>query len=651
MIGAAATAAIDQPEPDKVTPLPDWSERNRQWLVAAFAALRQRIASGEGGACVVEPTGFVPALLHVARIFGLSTFEREVLLLLAGVELDRGVRTAVAAADPRGLTLGMALDRLADPHWDALSPDAPLRAWRIMTVERSGALIDAVPHIDERILHFIAGVAVTDAVLAPYALAVEQSAEEEVLPLVDRIVAGLDPARGQGATVVIEGQEHDPGYRRDIALAAATALRRSVLWFASAEIPVDPDGLRTFALHLDREAALTAALPVLTVDTGSATHALGLIARLRASILWLGPAVPGLGAMPPSRRLLRFELPMPDPTYVRDALARRWWRVARPGLRDDPALQDAFDRAARQFHLGPSTLDGVVERVRSASDPAGAIWAAARAAGRGGLDLIAQRVETRATLDDVVLPTGQQTMIRDIAGQLEQRERVYREWGFAAKTPRGQGLVALFTGESGTGKTLAAEAIANAVSLDLYRVDLATMVSKYIGETEKNLKQLFDAAEASGAVLLFDEADALFGKRSEVKDSHDRYANIEVAYLLQRVEAYRGLAILTTNLKGSIDRAFLRRIRFVVPFPFPDPAAREAIWRRQFPEQAPLGSIDFAGLARLPLSGGNIRSIAVNAAFKAANAGGRIEQSTLVTAAREEMAKLERNPAALGAGI
>ena len=177
-------------------------------------------------------------------------------------------------------------------------------------------------------------------------------------------------------------------------------------------------------------------------------------------------------------------------------------------------------------------------------------------------------------------------MLRDIARQLRHRERVYRDWEFGEKHQLGQGLVALFAGESGTGKTLAAEAIANEVDLDLYRVDLATLVSKYIGETEKNLKRLFDAAETSGAVLLFDEADALFGKRSEVKDSHDRYANIEVAYLLQRVEAYRGLAVLTTNMKSALDRAFLRRIRFVVTFPFPDVAAREQIWRRQFPPRA-----------------------------------------------------------------
>jgi SpoVK/Ycf46/Vps4 family AAA+-type ATPase len=277
-------------------------------------------------------------------------------------------------------------------------------------------------------------------------------------------------------------------------------------------------------------------------------------------------------------------------------------------------------------------------------DRAAAVWPATREAARGGLDALAQRIVTQAAFDDLVLPKAQLGALADIARQLRHRERVYREWGFGEKHPRGQGLTALFCGESGTGKTLAAEAIANEAELDLYRVDLATLVSKYIGETEKNLKRLFDAAETSGAVLLFDEADALFGKRSEVKDSHDRYANIEVAYLLQRVEAYRGLAILTTNMKSALDRAFLRRIRFVVSFPFPDAAAREQIWRRQFPSRAPLADdVDFTALARLHLAGGHIRSIALNAAFKAADLSGRIEHAMLTGAAREEFAKLERS--------
>src|SRR4030095_10947288 len=169
---------------------------------------------------------------------------------------------------------------------------------------------------------------------------------------------------------------------------------------------------------------------------------------------------------------------------------------------------------------------------------------------------------------------------------VKHRLAVYDTWGFAAQGARGLGISALFAGESGTGKTMAAEVLANELHLDLYRIDLASTVSKYIGETEKNLGRVFDAAEDSGAILLFDEADALFGKRSEVRDSHDRYANIEVSYLLQRMEAYRGLAILTTNLKTALDQAFQRRLRFVVQFPFPDERYRAAIWQRVFPPAA-----------------------------------------------------------------
>jgi SpoVK/Ycf46/Vps4 family AAA+-type ATPase len=362
-------------------------------------------------------------------------------------------------------------------------------------------------------------------------------------------------------------------------------------------------------------------------------------------VLWLGTPAPQLLALPQGRRVLRFDLAAPDAQRTRLALRNHWQRLMPAGSSEDEVVLAALDRAGRQFHLGRAALDNVLERVQAAApaERAAEIWAAAREAARDGLDGIAQRVETRVTLDDVVLPSGQSAMLRDIARHLQQRDRVYGEWGFGAKHQLGQGLVVLFAGESGTGKTLAAEAIANEVDLDLYRVDLATLVSKYIGETEKNLKRLFDAAEVSGAVLLFDEADALFGKRSEVKDSHDRYANIEVAYLLQRVEAYRGLAVLTTNMKSALDQAFLRRIRFIVSFPFPDAASREQIWRRQFPPDAPLGEVDFTALARLNLPGGNIRSIAVNAAFKAADAGTRIEQSLLATAAHEEFAKLERS--------
>jgi SpoVK/Ycf46/Vps4 family AAA+-type ATPase len=242
----------------------------------------------------------------------------------------------------------------------------------------------------------------------------------------------------------------------------------------------------------------------------------------------------------------------------------------------------------------------------------------------------------------LILPPPQRATLEQVVVHVRHRRRVYDEWGFSEKGERGSGITALFAGASGTGKTMAAEVLARELELDLYRIDLSQVVSKYIGETEKNLRRVFDAAEDGSAVLLFDEADALFGKRSEVKDSHDRYSNIEVGYLLQRMESYRGLAILTTNMKSALDDAFLRRLRFLVEFPFPDPVHRAEIWRRAFPSRAVTENLDPARLARLSVSGGNIRNIAVNAAFLAADAGQPVRMEHVARAARAEFEKLER---------
>ena len=258
------------------------------------------------------------------------------------------------------------------------------------------------------------------------------------------------------------------------------------------------------------------------------------------------------------------------------------------------------------------------------------------------MDELAQRIDGTPSWEDLVLPNAELQILRDVASHVRQRATVYEQWGFGKNGARGLGITALFTGTSGTGKTLAAEVLAHELRLDLYRIDLSTVVSKYIGETEKNLRRIFDAAEAGGAVLLFDEADALFGKRTEVKDSHDRYANIEVSYLLQRMEAYRGLAILTTNLKNALDTAFLRRIRFIVQFPFPDARQRAEIWRRVFPRETPVDGIAVDRLAQLTIAGGNIRSVALNAAFIAADACEPVRMTHLLRAARGEYAKLER---------
>jgi SpoVK/Ycf46/Vps4 family AAA+-type ATPase len=270
------------------------------------------------------------------------------------------------------------------------------------------------------------------------------------------------------------------------------------------------------------------------------------------------------------------------------------------------------------------------------------IWEACRATARKNLDDLAQRIEPAANWDELVLADTQKQILREIGAHVRQRTHVYEKWGFASKGNRGLGISALFAGVSGTGKTMAAEVLSRELQLDLYRIDLSQVVSKYIGETEKNLRRVFDTAEASGAILLFDEADALFGKRSEVKDSHDRYANIEISYLLQRMEAYRGLAILTTNLKNVLDTAFLRRIRFIVQFPFPDTANRAEIWRRVFPAQTPTENLDVTKLARLAVVGGNIRNIALQATFLAAESGEPVCMTHLLHAARREYAKIEK---------
>jgi adenylate kinase family enzyme len=245
---------------------------------------------------------------------------------------------------------------------------------------------------------------------------------------------------------------------------------------------------------------------------------------------------------------------------------------------------------------------------------------------------------------DLVLPDRQLDLLRSISAYLLHRDRVLSEWGYAETVSRTQGLKVLFAGESGTGKTMAAQVIGAELGLDLFRIDLATIVSKYIGETEKNLERIFSAADGSNAILFFDEADALFGKRSEVSDSHDRYANIEVSYLLQRMEQYPGAVILATNFRRNIDEAFARRLDFVIDFPFPEPADRRRIWGRVLPAAAPVADdLDLDFLAnQFKLSGGAIRNCSLAAAFRAADEGSQIEMRHLVRAVAQEYGKQGR---------
>jgi SpoVK/Ycf46/Vps4 family AAA+-type ATPase len=272
--------------------------------------------------------------------------------------------------------------------------------------------------------------------------------------------------------------------------------------------------------------------------------------------------------------------------------------------------------------------------------------AAARAQSNQGLQRRAQKVSSAHGWPDLVLPPRTLQQLREVCAAEKYRGVVYAEWGFDRRLMLGKGLNVLFCGPSGTGKTMSAGIVARELGLDLYKIDLSTVISKYIGETEKQLSQLFREARSSNAILFFDEADAIFGKRSEVKDAHDRYANVEVAYLLQKMEEYEGIVILATNFRKNIDDAFTRRIHYIVEFPFPEAPYRERIWRSLMPADAPLAAdVDFGFLGRqFEIAGGNIRNVALVAATLAAESGGAIRMEHFVRATARELQKIGKMP-------
>jgi len=335
------------------------------------------------------------------------------------------------------------------------------------------------------------------------------------------------------------------------------------------------------------------------------------------------------------------EMPMPDSPQ-----RERCWSAALSG-HHHPVDARVVQTLATSYRLMPAQVAAAVADAHLRSDDAPSLQdlrCAARTQCGNALTAVSIKVNARATWDDIVLPNDAVAQLRELCTQVEQSERVFDAWGFGRKLSRGRGTTALFSGGSGTGKTMAAEVIANALGMDLYRIDLARVVNKYIGETEKNLDRVFSAAEGANAILFFDEADALFGRRSEVNDAHDRYANIEVSYLLQKMEEYDGIAILASNLADNLDDAFTRRLSFAIHFPLPDEATRLEIWRRAWPAEARVAeSVDRGALAReLKIAGGGIKNIALGAAFSAAGNGGVIDDEHVASAVRRELHKVGR---------
>ncbi|HHM04191.1 MAG TPA: ATP-binding protein [Gammaproteobacteria bacterium] len=635
-----------------------WLAANHRYLVAEIARLRtllaRRAATKNDDGALARAEAEVaaaraalpgPAALDVlVAAFGLTPFEKELLLLLAAVELD-GATAELSAllngtGQGRAVTFSLALVCLSEAHWSALTPGAALRHWRLVEVGPGETLTHSPLRLDEWALHFITGAGQIDsrlhAVVTPLASDVALTpSQAELAGALLRLWQGHD--RGALPVVQLCGNGESAAH---IAAVACARAGWSAFRLSAEDLPPTSTERDAFIRLWEREMLLHGcALFVAAedLDGPDQTRRLrGMLSRLRGPVV----AVVASPVSLPERDNVTFDVPV-----ISSGEQRALWRQALGPAAEK--LNGDVDRLVNQFRLDPQAIMNVGAALNGAAGQDGVelgqrLWQACRRQARPRLEELAQPIRSKVGWDDLVLPELQRQTLAEISAQVRQRVKVYEDWGFAAKNARGMGVAALFHGPSGTGKTLAAEVLANELALDLYRIDLSTVVSKYIGETEKNLRRVFDAAEYGGAILLFDEADALFGKRSEVKDSHDRYANIEVSYLLQRMEAYRGLAILTTNQKQALDSAFLRRLRFVVRFPFPDAAQRAEIWRRAFPAQTPTEALDVYKLARLNVAGGHIRNIALNAAFLAADRGRPVTMAELRAAAQTEYAKLEK---------
>ncbi len=673
-----------------------WSEYNQRYLLDALAKIKSvlrvqfesDVEAAENDECehlakkdppISKETSGVefehenetwnrpPNIETLTQLFGLSAFERAVVLICAGVELDASIASllGIANGDPRLKypTFSLALATLPEPHWDALAPTSPLRMRRLIVVEPGASLTTSPLRIEERVLNYLTGVEHLDEALLGIVQSVStpEFVAKSHLQIAQKIVDSWSRTSSTEPPSIVQLCGPDRKSQQAVAAVACSQFGVSLFAMPAQLVPSEPHDLENLIRLWQRESGLCGgALLIDCHDTESLDAARHwAISRMIENSFGAVVVVSRERRALPTRNSFAMEVGSPTMDEQRGL-----WRSV---LGEHAShLNGQVEGLIAQFQLPTQSIQAVgreafdflendLEAVEenlcsqdstaqesSATDLGKVLWAACRDQARPRLDELAQRINPNATIEDLVLPELQQDTCREIAVHVRQRMKVYDEWGFGSKSSRGLGISALFAGPSGTGKTMAAEVLANELELDLYCIDLSQVVSKYIGETEKNLRSVFDAAEVGGAILLFDEADALFGKRSEVKDSHDRHANVEVSYLLQRMECYRGLAILTTNMKSALDSAFLRRIRFVVQFPFPDAQHRRQIWSGIFPNQTPCEQLDFDKLSRLNVTGGNIRNVALNAAFMAADRNESVSMSDLLHAAKLEYAKLEK---------
>lgn len=643
------------------------ASRIRQELAALREEIQQRVLGS-------RESGVFVALDHLVRIFGLTEFERQALVICLAPELRRTYDRLYAYLQDDILrkrpSVDLVLELLCDSEaerWSArlrLSVSTTLmRAGLVRIVSDPGGSsgssgLSQILEVDARICQFMLGGDRCDSRLTGIVDLSHTEPGTELPPLdasvisgVTRLISRFAPAPGSSRhKLVIHLHGPEGAGRRALALYLCGTINARLLTVDVSILAARADGEALLRVAF-REALLQGAVVCLrNADVLQLESSRPLLRAFEVAVSEFGwlvfvSSLSNWTRKPDFAGAAFYSVPLAIPDVpVRTAV---WEKCLESHTGNAKAW--AADLAA-QFRLTPGQIRAAVEltgmrrletsipRPISPADFA----ASCRELSNGKLTEVCVRIHPHYGWDDLVLPEDRILHLREICTQLRHKYRVFGTWGFAAKLHHGRGLSILFTGPSGTGKTMAAQVLARELQLDLYKVDLSGVVSKYIGETERNLNRIFAEAETSNAILFFDEADALFGKRTEVADAHDRYANIETSYLLQKMEEYEGAVILATNLRDNMDEAFTRRIRFIVDFQFPDEAHRLRIWRSHLAAGAPLSAnIDYAYLAReLQLAGGSIRNIVLNSAFLAADETGEIGMDHLLRSARREFEKM-----------
>ncbi len=590
---------------------------------------------------------FGSSIENFVQAFDLSIFERDLLILLASLNIHQPLMEALAFEPGSNLNFNIALQILTDQtgqEQETLTPMAKLRHYKLISFadEPQTVPLNLRPLlIDEWAFHALIGLVQLDgrlkSVVAPIQILNTNlsSLQQDLVARAARVSTDFD------YVVQIAGAQTE--LRLHIAGAVAGQTGRDLFKLNVARLEFL--SVEDLAIRWNRFARLQNAILLVDVGdfgVGETTEKDPKLQAARAIIELLEGQifVTSRVALAWGRETVTFEVKRPT-TFEQRELWRAKFNLESLSDAEVIDLTSQFDFTSAQIDRVAS--DSVAEHAQELSQT---LWNSSLALLRPALEGLTQRIEPaeRAEWSQLVLPERELNTLKRLVAHVKQRQHVYENWGWKQDSSRGFGIGALFGGSSGTGKTFSAEIIAKELGVDLQRIDLPSIVSKYIGESEKLLSKLFDAAEYGGCILLFDEADAIFGKRSEVKDANDRYANLEVSYLLQRMEAFRGLVILTTNQESNMDSAFMRRLRFVVQYPTPDADARVLLWKKIFPLDTPIENLNYTALAKLEVSGGNIRSIALNAAFNAASDASPITMRHLLESALEEIRKLKRLP-------